>query len=312
MGALGWPNAAGDETPLSVLAGGLALLSAVTFAGSTSTQHHAAEHAPPDSRGPFTLVRHLLTQPLWLIGQALAIAGLALHATALHLGSIAVVQPIVISGVVLAVPVRSALSRRWPWPREMVAVGVAAAGLTVFLIASKPSQGLDAPLSEPALLITGVGVVLAVVAGLLSRFVGHPTRQSFLLGISAGVLFGLVAGLMKAVLDLLTRDGPWVTLASWTTWALILLGVAAVVVNQYAYRLARLSASMPVLNVIDGVVAITFGYYAFHEVPRHTPFYLGLQVLAFAAITAGLFVVARLEDEQEEDAQHEHPPEDGA
>ena len=287
---------------MSVLAGGLALLSAVTFAGSTSTQHHAAENAPADRRGPFSLVRHLLTQPLWLIGQALAITGLALHATALHLGSIAVVQPIVISGVVLAVPVRSALSRRWPWPREMVAVGVAAAGLTLFLVASKPSQGLDAPLAEPALLLTGGGVLLAAVAALLSRFAGHPTRQSFLLGVSAGVLFGLIAGLMKAVLHLLTQDGPWVTLASWTTWALIVLGVAAVVVNQYAYRLARLSASMPVLNVIDGVVAIAIGYYAFHEVPRHTPFYLGLQVVAFAAIAAGLFVVARLEDEQEEEA----------
>jgi hypothetical protein len=33
-------------------------------------------------------------------------------------------------------------------------------------------------------------------------------------------------------------------------------------------------------------------------VPRHSPVYAAVEVLAFAAITLGLFVVARLEDEQ--------------
>lgn len=296
-GAIGWGNANRRGPPLSVLAGGLALLSAVTFAGSTSVQHHAAENAPDGMRGPLALVRHLVTQPLWLVGQVLAIVGLVLHATALHLGSIAVVQPIVISGVVLAVPVRSALSRRWPWPREMVAVVVAAVGLTAFLVASRPSHGTEAPQQGPALAITGIGVLLAVVAALGSRLARHPTRQSFLLGITAGVLFGVVAGLMKAVLhDITTGLVPLVT--SWSTWALIVLGVVAVITNQHAYRLARLSASMPVLNVVDGVVAIAFGYFAFNEVPRHSPVYAAVEVLAFAAITLGLFVVARLEDEQ--------------
>lgn len=286
---------------MSLVAGGLALLSAVTFAGSTSVQHHAAEHAPDGLTGAFSLVRHLVLQPLWLIGQALAIAGLALHATALHLGSVSVVQPIVISGVVLAVPVRSALSRRWPWPREIVAVCVAAAGLTAFLVASSPSRGREAPLAEPAILLTCIGAALALVIGLLSRFAPHPTRRSFLLGVSAGVLFGVVAGLIKAVLYLLTHEGLLATAASWTTWTLLVLGCAAVVINQHAYRLARLSASMPVLNVVDGIVAITFGYYAYQEVPRHSPLFLAVELLSFAAIAVGLIVVARLEDEEREE-----------
>jgi hypothetical protein len=283
---------------VSVVAGGLALLSAVTFAGSTSVQHHAAENAPEGVRGILSLVRHLVQQPVWLAGQALAIAGLVLHAAALHLGSVAVVQPIVISGVVLAVPVRSALSRRWPWPREIVAVCVAAAGLTAFLVASRPSGGRDAPLAEPAILLTGIGAALALAIGLLSRFAPHPTRRSFLLGVSAGVLFGVVAGLIKAVLHLLTHEGVLATAESWMTWALLVLGVAAVVINQHAYRLARLSASMPVLNVVDGVVAIAFGYYAYSEVPRHSPLFLVIELLSFAAIAVGLIVVARLEDEE--------------
>src|ERR1700712_3118600 len=99
--------------PVSGLAGGIAFLSAVAFACSTSLQHQAAQRAPRAVGGSLQLVRHLFRQPRWLLGQVLSLTGLLLHSVALSLGSIAMVQPIVISGVVLAVPVRSALSRRW-------------------------------------------------------------------------------------------------------------------------------------------------------------------------------------------------------
>jgi drug/metabolite transporter (DMT)-like permease len=283
---------------MSALAGGIAFASAVCFAGSTSLQHRAAQEAPRQTSGALGLVGHLLRRPGWLVGQALAIIGLVLHALALGIGTIAVVQPIVISGVVLAVPVRSALSHRWPWPRELVGVAVTAAGLTVFLLAASPSGGTDAPAQGPALAVCAVGVVLTVAAIVVARLVTDPTAGAFLLGIGCGVLFGLVAGLMKSVLHEATHDGLSALLASWTTWALILLGGTAVVTNQYAYRLARLSASMPVLNVVDGVVAVLFGVLAFSEVLRHSPALLSVEVLAFAAISAGLFVVARLEEQQ--------------
>jgi drug/metabolite transporter (DMT)-like permease len=281
---------------VSALAGGIAAASAVCFAGSTSLQHQAAQGAPTAVHGSLALVRHLLQRPLWLVGQVLAIVGLVLHAAALHLGSIAVVQPIVISGVVLAVPVRSALGGRWPWPRELVAVLFAAVGLTVFLVAANPTGGSDAPQPVPALLICVLGVALAAGAGLSARAVASPTRSAFLLGVAAGVLFGLVAGLMKSFLYDATHGGVLQLLTSWTTWALAVIGIVAVVTNQHAYRFARLSASMPVLNVVDGVVALVFGVVAFQEVLRHSPFFLTIQILGFAAIAVGLIIVSLLED----------------
>jgi drug/metabolite transporter (DMT)-like permease len=281
---------------VSALAGGIAVASAICFAGSTSLQHQAAQDAPSAVHGSVALVLHLLRRPLWLVGQVLAIVGLVLHAAALHIGSIAVVQPIVISGVVLAVPVRSALGGRWPWPREIVAVLFAAVGLTVFLVAANPAGGSDAPRQVPALLICLVGVALAAAAGLSARLVVSPTRSAFLLGTAAGVLFGLVAGLMKSFLYDATHGDVLHLLTSWTTWALAVLGVVAVVTNQHSYRFARLSASMPVLNVVDGVVALVFGVVAFHEVLRHSPFFLTVQVLGFAAIAVGLIIVSLLEE----------------
>ena len=49
------------------------------------------------------LLSYLMRQPLWLLGQFLAVCAFALHASALNAGPIAVVQPIVVSGIVWAV-----------------------------------------------------------------------------------------------------------------------------------------------------------------------------------------------------------------
>jgi hypothetical protein len=110
------------------------------------------------------------------------------------------------------------------------------------------------------------------------------------------VLFGLVAGLMKSFLYDATHGGVLSLVTSWTTWALAVLGIVAVVTNQHAYRFARLSASMPVLNVVDGVVALVFGVIAFREVLRHSPILLTVELVGFAAIAVGLIIVSLLEE----------------
>ena len=100
----------------------LALLCAATFAVSTSVQHQAASAAPESVTGLLGLLGYLIRRPPWLLGQVLATCAFALHAAALHLGPIAVVQPIVVSGIVWAVPARAALSRRMPSRAELHAV----------------------------------------------------------------------------------------------------------------------------------------------------------------------------------------------
>ena len=65
---------------------------------------------------------------MWLLGQLFATLAFVLHAVALHFGPLAIVQPIVVSGIVWAVPARAALSRRLPTSQEVVAVSVTAAG----------------------------------------------------------------------------------------------------------------------------------------------------------------------------------------
>lgn len=277
-------------TGLAVL---FALLSATTVAFSTSVQHQAAEQAPASVTGTWGLLRHLAGRPLWLLGQVLGTVALVMHALALSFGPIALVQPIVISGIVLAVPVRAAISRELPGRLEVGAVLLAALGLAVFLVVSSPSEGRHAGLGAlPLLLVLGC-LAVAVAAVAWAQRIVLATPRAFLLGAAAGILFALVAVLLKMSLDQLKTDGPAGVLSGWSVYVLVVAGLGGVLVNQLAYRSARLSSSMPVLNVVDCLLALAFGYVVFHEVPRHSPGVAAVELLSLLAMLTGLWILAR-------------------
>ncbi len=275
------------------LAVAFALLSAFAVAFSTSLQHQAAERAPTSVTGTWGLLRHLASRPLWLLGQLLGTIAFVFHALALHNGPIALVQPLVVSGIVLAVGVRAGMSRELPGAREMAAVLLAAAGLAVFLVVSDPSAGRPSSLGPTALLMVLGCMVVALTAISSARRIVDATRRAFLLGGGAGILFALVAVLLKMSTTLLDDDGVVGLVSTWPPYLLVVAGLGGVLCNQVAYRTARLSSSMPALNVVNCLIALFFGYVVFDEMPRHTPGALLVEALALAAMLSGLWILAR-------------------
>ncbi len=291
---------------MTVLAVTLALLSAATFAISTSVQHQAAEKAPESARSVVALLGYLVRRPLWLLGQFLATCAFALHASALHAGPIAVVQPIVVSGIVWAVPARAAISWRMPSVTELRAVLVTAAGLAVFLVASDPTAGEDASLGAGTIALIGLGVLVAGAAEVAAARASERRRKAFFLGVVGGVLFGLVAGFLKLALQELNDGGLGAMLLAWPTYGVLLAGAGGVLTNQRAYRTAGLSASMPALNIVNGLTSLVIGFTVFSEVPRHTPLFLLIEAGALACMAAGLWMLIRFEEaHQLEEAQPE-------
>ena len=67
-----------------------------------------------------------------------------LHATALSWGSLAFVQPLLLVGLVLAIPVRAALERKLPLPSEVRAVAITAVGLATYLSGVSLAPGGEA------------------------------------------------------------------------------------------------------------------------------------------------------------------------
>lgn len=236
-----------------------ALAGAATTAVSTSAQHLAAARAPVVAL---------------LLAAVLGPVGFAFHVLALDHGPIGLVQPIGVLGIVLAVPLRAALARSRPARGEVVAVAVTALAIAVLLLATDARE--DAPSPDRTVLASSVGAcaIVAVLLLALAAGVPRPTRRAFLLGAAAGILFGLMSVLVEA-------RQLYVALAA--------CGVGGVVVNQLAYRAARLSASMPVLNVVNCLLTLGFAHLVLGEVAHHTLATALASLLALAAMTWGLW-----------------------
>ena len=148
------------------LAAAVALASAVAAGWSTALMHYGASGAGPGvSAGE--LARHVLSDWRWRLGVAASLVGLALHATALHLGSLTIVQPLAVTALFFSMVFRDLLDHRAPPRRTVVWGAITAVGLGLFLTAARPTGGEDLPDGQAAALLIGLGaagVVLAVRA----------------------------------------------------------------------------------------------------------------------------------------------------
>lgn len=277
------------------LAGAFALASAATTALSTSTQHLATGRAP-EGTGVVGLMQFLVRRPEWLLALALGPVGFTFHVLALHHGPIALVQPLAIMGIVFAVPIRAALSRSWPPWRELLAVSVTAAALAVLLLAADVRMVERTPDMYVLFVGCAAAVGAAVAALVAAGAVGRGTPRAFLLGTASGVLFGLMAVLIEACQLYQDAHGTLALTTSWLPYVLVGSGVGGISVNQLAYRSARLSASMPVLNVVNCLLTLGFAYVVFREVPEHDAVSAGASVLALVAMAWGLWSLARREE----------------
>ncbi|GAB6899678.1 DMT family transporter [Kineosporia succinea] len=272
----------------------VAFLDAIAFGASTALMHHSASRAPEGPgglRGLVLLLRHLATQPKWLAGIAASLGGLGLHSVALALGSLAVVQPIVVTGLVFAFVFRAVLDRRWPQPRVMIWVSVVAAGIAVFLVGAHSSESSADFSTRSALVFVAIAGVAAAATWWLATKV--PTaRAGLLMGVAGGLIFGMIASMIKVV----TSSGSvWEALTTWPIYALAGLGAAGFLSNQYAYNRAPLSHSLPVLNVVNPVIAVTFGVLVFSEAPSSNPALLTLELVGLVTVLTGVAFLAREE-----------------
>lgn len=269
------------------LAAALALASAVAAGWSTALMHYGASGAAQGAR-PGELARHVLSEWRWRLGVAASLVGLALHAVALHLGTLTVVQPLAVTALFFSMVFRDLLDRRLP-PRRTVAWGaITAVGLGLFLTAAGPTGGDELPDGTAAAVLIGlgaVGVVLALRAS--TRFRSH---AGLLLGTAGGIVFGLMAGAIKST------TGAWSEgelFTSWPVYAMVTIGLSGFLLNQHIYNRTRLPESLPMLNLVNPLVALAFGIVVFAERPSGSPLSLAVECLGLGIVLAGIFVLGR-------------------
>jgi len=266
----------------------LALCAAVVFGTGTALQHQAASGVSRADLATGSLMARLLHRPGWVLGLCLSGVAFVLHVAALHEGSLTLVQPIVVTTTVFAVFVRSALERSLPDLAEVVWGVCTWVGLILFVSAARTRTADALPDERTAALLLLAGAVTAVLVAVVAHQLRVPARRGFLLGVAAGILYGLTAGLIKVAASH-ARSGLGPLLHHWSPWVVAPVGLTAFFLSQRAFQASRLSVSAPVLNIVDVLVAVTFGAAVFGDRLFRSPGQLLVEVVGAFMIAVGVW-----------------------
>jgi drug/metabolite transporter (DMT)-like permease len=268
----------------------LAVLAAVFLAIGIVVRQRATMDVPQEHGVSSVMFLTLLRRPLWWSGTAAAIAGFVFQALALANGSLLLVQPILVSALLFALPLSARLAHRRVTRGEWAWAVVLTAALAVFVVLGRTRPGdYEASVSLSALVavICAAAVMACVVVAI--RTMGW--KRAVLLAVAVGVLFGVVAVLTKQVMHLLTHEGPRAVLTTPVPYLLVLLGVVAVFLQQSAFHAGSLQTSVPTMLVLEPVVAVVLGAVVLGEhldVSRLDAIVITISTVAMTAATIAL------------------------
>jgi hypothetical protein len=167
----------------------LALLAAASFAvAATLWQKASIGLGGVSFRHPKSLLV-LLTRWVWLLGLGAQIIGVLLQAAALDRGRVSIIQPLLVTTVIWAIPLGYFLTGQTITGRVVLGAAIIVVGLAVFAIFADPAAGVsDAPGSD---WIASLLVISAICASLvLFSNRGSLTMRAATLGRSRGCSTG--------------------------------------------------------------------------------------------------------------------------
>ncbi|MFF3427722.1 DMT family transporter [Streptomyces sp. NPDC002602] len=276
----------------------LALFAALSNALATVLQRRAALTVPQSSGFRPGLVLDLLRRPLWLAGILAVILAGAGQAAALATGPLALVQPLFVLELPLALLIATLLTRRRLPSPLWIAVVAVVAGLGLALAGAAPAGNrthvaLDRWL--PVLLACVVAVAALAAAG-LRRPPGR--ARAGCLGAATAVCYALTAGLMKSSMHILTEGGIGAFLTSWQTYAFGATGICAILLLEHAMQGGPLIASQPALTLGDAGISVALGVLVYEEHLR-SGWWLLPQLAGIALIAVGILALARSGEDEE-------------
>ena len=264
-----------------------ALGSALLYALAAVFQQRAAVAEPPEHSLRLRLLIGLLRRPLWLVGLGCDICAFVLQFWALDHGSLVLVQPLLVSGLLFALPLGAVVSHERMTRNDWIGGALVVIGLSAFLVVARPDRG-SADAAPKVWLLLVVSIMFAVSVLIFAAQRSEGARRAGFLAAAAGTMYGLTAALTKACGHLFDR-GLKHLFASWKPYSLAAGGISGTVIDQSAYQAGPLYWSLPILTVTDPVVSIAIGAFVFGEgIEIHglAPF---IEAIALAVMTIGVF-----------------------
>jgi drug/metabolite transporter (DMT)-like permease len=264
----------------------LALAAAICFALAAALQQRgefALARAGAAVQGVAGLVR-LVAVPVWLLGSLISLVGYAMQGVALDSGRLVVVQPLMVTTIVWALPLGYWLTSQHVVRRQVLGAGVVVIGLAMFVVIGDPDAGVDQA-SALGLAISAVVISAVVVAFLFwLRTKTAPALRAAVLGLCAGLWFGLSSTFAKPVINDL-HDGIAAAAGDWRTWALLGFGFAAILLQQLSLATGQLAPAIAAVSVSNPAISVVLGLLLFQERLTRPGWHVAV---AFAALLAAL------------------------
>lgn len=273
-----------------------AVLTAVANASGTVLQRIAAQRVPPGDAFSVRLVRHLVHSPAWLGGIAVIVGAALCQALALGLGTLSLVQPILVTELPFTLLIACAVSRRRLSPVGWAASLMVAAGLGLALAAAAPAEGRDPVTAGVWVLALGVSgaCMAACVVAALPRPRGK--ARAALFASASAIGYALTATLMKAAADTFSRGGLGAFLATWQTYAFVGAGAIALFLLANAMESGPLIASQPPLTLGEALASLALGILVYGDRVRGG-WWLVPEGIGAVLVTWGVLLLPRVETE---------------
>lgn len=270
----------------------LALCAAVFMAIGIVVRQRATIDVPAEQGVSAVMFTTLLRRPLWWAGTAAAVLGYVFQALALIKGSLILVQPLLVSALLFALPMSARLAGRRVTRGEWLWAGLLTASLTVFVLLARPGPQ-ERPATVPVSTIVAVVCGVIIVGAIVMAVKIGGWQRAVLLAVAVGVLFGSVAVLTKIVMHLFDQRGALSLMASPAPYALVVLGVLATLLQQSAFHAGALQTSVPTMLVLEPVVAVFLGAILLGEELEAGRYEAIALTVAIAVMTAATVALGR-------------------
>ena len=270
---------------------GLALAAAACFALAAALQQKGQFRVAREGR-PVEGVKdifRLLKVWVWLLGTAVLLAGYAIQGIALDVGKVVVVQPLLVTTLVFALPLGHWLTGQHVTRKQVWGAVVVVAGLAMFIRLGDPAEGVDnAPTWE---VLIAIGVVGAVsVVGLIIGRRGTAAHKAAIFGGAAGLLYGLSATFDKPVfsgVDVGSGD----LFTDWEFYALVGFGIVAFGIQQLSLATGQLAPAMASVAVANPLCSSLIGVLLYEERLTQPGWHIALAILALLFALWGAVIV---------------------
>jgi drug/metabolite transporter (DMT)-like permease len=278
-----------------------ALLAAAAYAAASVLQQRAAREVPHELSMRLGLLWRLIRRPMWLLGTVADWTGFALQAVALGVGSLIVVQPLLCTGLLFALPVGAAWQGRRLSRVDWLGAVALSVGLAVFLVVGNPTEGKDFASTHAwvlAAVVIGPAIAICTIAAMRTR----NTARAVLLALATALLYSLTAVLTKSAITEL-GEGLEAFFTSWEPYAVVAGGALALLLNQSAFQAGDLQASLPTLTAVEPIVGSVLGFLMLDELLTASGTWEWLAVVVSALAIVGAVVALSISAARYEDAQ---------